>query len=415
MDFQQTLRYLFSLNSRGIKLGLDRVHAFLGELGQPQTHFKSIHIAGTNGKGTVSQLIYSVLRAAGRSTGIYTSPHLLRFNERIIVNNHVITDEAVCAFVEQYRALFDQYELTFFEITTALAFHHFKLSGVEWAVLETGMGGRLDATNVVAPAVSVITDISLDHEQYLGKTIREIAHEKAGIIKAGVPVVFGVTDAEARQVIEETAVKLTDYRDVLEAFESQILEETAQDTSFSVKMERWNLENLYLPLSGRHQVQNALVALAALERVCPDLTEDHIREGFKTVRLRGRLEFIKGAPDLLLDVAHNPKKISGLNEYLIRFFPRRKVVIVFGVMADKNYEQMVQVLEREKREFVFVRPQTERALEVEKLMALRPGGKTAESTAEAVKVARDLAGKRGLVVVTGSFFTVSEAMNALSL
>jgi dihydrofolate synthase / folylpolyglutamate synthase len=413
MDMQTTLNYLFSLHTRGIQLGLERVSAFLGELKNPQKHFTCIHIAGTNGKGTVCQLVYSVLKANGRSVGLYTSPHIQRFNERIVVNGAEITDQAICEFVDKYRALFDKYRLTFFEITTALAFCHFKDKKVEYAVLETGMGGKLDATNVVVPAVTAITDISMDHEQFLGKTLQEIAAEKAGIIKKGVPLVFGVSEAEARQVILDKAAKITDYRNALEAYEFKVEKESAQDLLFTVKTDKYSLDSLYLPLSGRHQICNALIALGVLEQLNLELTEDQIREGFKAAVLKGRLEFHRGQPDILLDVAHNPKKMSALAEYLARFFPKKKTFIVFGVMADKDYAQMVKVLQREKVEFVFTRPKVDRALDPQKLLELAGNGKVVPEVTEAVKIAKEMAGKRGLVVVTGSFYTVSEAMAAI--
>jgi dihydrofolate synthase/folylpolyglutamate synthase len=414
MDIQPSLDYLYSLTTRGIKLGLDRITAFLKELKDPQRHFITVHIAGTNGKGTVGQLIYSVLRASGRNTGIYTSPHIRRFNERIVVNDVEITDGEIVSFVDQYRPLFDKHQLTFFEITTALAFLHFKEKKVEIAVLETGMGGRLDATNVAAPAVTAITDISMDHEQYLGRTLKEIAREKAGIIKKGVPLIFGVTEPEAKQVILDIAAKITDYRDAFEAYEYRVDEETAQDVLFMAKTEKMQIENLFMPVPGRHQIQNAMIALGALEQLNLDLTEDQVREGFKNVKLKGRLEFYRGSPGVLLDVAHNPKKISALNDYLVRFFPKKKTVVVFGVMADKDYPQMIKILRRDKCEFIFTLPKTDRALEPQKLLEAASGaGKIVPDVAEAVKTAKEMAGKRGLVVVTGSFYTVSEAMSAV--
>lgn len=411
MDIAATLDYLFSLTTKGIKPGLERVRTFLNELGNPQNAFRAVHVAGTNGKGSVSNLIYSVLRASGQKTGLYTSPHLLRFNERIVADGREIGDAEVTAFVDSHRASIEKLELTFFEITTALAFTHFKEQGVAWAVIETGLGGRLDATNVLVPAISVITDISIDHEQWLGRTVEEIAAEKAGIAKPGVPLVHGVEDEKARAVIVAKGSAVSEVADAMAEGTSEILEETAHDTTLKIKTGRLSLDNLFLPIPGRHQVKNALTALAALDRLGLDLTEDQVREGFKAAKIRGRLEFVKGQPALLYDVAHNPRKISALEDYLSRFFSRRHIVLVFGVMADKDAASMIRTLDKGRREWVLTRPALARAADPEALKGFVRKAETAPTVAQALEKARTMAGPRGLVVVTGSFYTVAEAMS----
>ncbi|OGJ89406.1 MAG: hypothetical protein A2487_07000 [Candidatus Raymondbacteria bacterium RifOxyC12_full_50_8] len=408
MEFSHTLDYLYSLQTHGIKLGLDRVSEFLRLLRNPHTSFASIHIAGSNGKGSIARLIYEALRAQGYSVGLYTSPHLIRFNERIVTNNEEISDEEICRFVEAHRHEFKDLHLTFFEATTALAFDHFRNQKVDVAVLETGMGGRLDATNIVTPLVSVIGDISIDHEQYLGSTIEQIAGEKAGIIKNNVPVVIGIRNQAAKKVVLDRAPMAMD---AFTAYNATEISETATETAMTITgPSSISMGNIVLRLPGAHQVRNALAAVAALKTAVPNVRDQSIRKGFANARVPGRLQLQSGAPEILFDVAHNPAKITALNDYLSRFFTKRNIVIVFGVMADKDTTAMLKILDTGERRFVLTRPATERACDPALLAGMVRTGEVVPEVAQAVTKAVALAGKSGLVVVTGSFYTVGEAL-----
>jgi dihydrofolate synthase/folylpolyglutamate synthase len=405
MNLKKTLDYLYGLTTKGIKLGLDRVEGFLEVLGNPHKNIRSVHIAGTNGKGSVAVLVDSVLRARGLKTGLYTSPHILRFNERIQVNGRAVSDRALAAFVQKYRRHFDRFELTFFEITTALAFDHFSRSGVDIAVVETGMGGRFDATNVLTPLVSVITDITMDHQQHLGNTIGKIAYEKAGIIKPGVPLVFGVSDKRARRAVLKRAGV---YTDVLRDYNAYTVSERPHGFSFRVIMPGRPYSDLFVSMPGGHQRQNALLALGALDNLGIAIPIRTIRKGFGRVRMPARLELRRGRSDLLFDVSHNPAAIAALDRHLERFFPDRKTVIVFGVMADKDHRSMVKSLDRNNRIMIFTRPKTPRAQDPARLARLSKSAQVVPDVKNALKQAKKIAGKNGLVVVAGSFFTVAE-------
>ena len=412
-DLSSTLTYLYGLHTRGIKLGLDRVQAFLSEIGSPHLAFPSIHVAGTNGKGSTTHLIYRALQAQGFKTGIYTSPHILRFNERIVVDDVPIPDQAICEFVERHRRAFDRYQLTFFEITTALAFQYFRERGVTFAAIETGMGGRLDAANVLTPEVSVITDISMDHSEFLGKRIVDIAMEKAGIIKPGVPLVFGIDNPRAREVIVRTAKeRKAPFIDTQAEYRAELLRETPEGMTFNVLRAGKRYENLFIPLPGQHQLKNAMMALGALEQLEGRVSEEAIRKGFALAKIAGRLDFRKGAPDRLFDVSHNVKGVFALNAHLERHFAGRKTVIVFGVMADKNYGQMFKILAAPGREIIVTQPKVERAKKADALAKEMGTGRAVATVADALAQAKRSTGPDGLVVVAGSFYTVAEAFAA---
>ncbi|MBL8025086.1 MAG: bifunctional folylpolyglutamate synthase/dihydrofolate synthase [Fibrobacteres bacterium] len=412
-DLEQTLEYLYSLHTRGIKPGLERMAAFLERLGNPEKSFKSIHVAGTNGKGTVSTIAYNILRANGYSTGLYTSPHIQKFNERIKINESDIADSDIASFVEVHRKYIEDSELTFFEITTAMAFDAFRRSGVEYAVVEVGLGGRLDATNLLTPAVSVICDISKDHEDMLGSTISAIAGEKAGIIKKGVPVVFGVPDIDASAVIiRKASEQNAPAYDLFKIASWKIIDENVKGTEFDLSINDEPEVKCMLPMPGLHQVQNCALAIAAIIKAGIKTVSSDIYNGVSRSKLPGRLEYVEGSPSFVVDVAHNPKKISALAAYLKKFFPKRKKVALFGVMKDKDYKEMVSILKDAVDEFVFTSPDLPRALDAAELTTLSPG-EVVKSVPEAVKRANNLAGKDGVVIITGSFYTVAEAIERL--
>jgi dihydrofolate synthase/folylpolyglutamate synthase len=382
--------------------------AFLAHLGNPERSFKSFHVAGTNGKGTVSTIIYRILQAHGHKVGLYTSPHLLKFNERIVVDDITISDEEIAQFVDKHKLYIDEAELTFFEITTAMAFDSFSRNSVEYAVVEVGLGGRLDATNLLIPLVSVICDISMDHEDWLGNDVKLVAAEKAGIIKSGVPVVTGITNPDANGVVsEKSEEKKACLFDLFKCATWNIIDQSQSETIFNLSILNSEAKRFVLPMPALHQVQNCSLALLAVCAASVPTTSEKEYKGILASRLKGRLEYIESKPSLIIDVAHNPKKIFGLTEYLKKFFMNRKKVAVFGVMKDKNYREMVGLLKECVDVFVFTQPSVERALPAVALLDFATG-EVIPNVELAIKRAKEIAGYDGLVIVTGSFYTVGE-------
>ena len=345
---------MFGLEQFGIKFGLDNIHALVAELGHPERTFKSVHVAGTNGKGSVVAMVDRALTAAGHRSGRYTSPHLVDLSERFVVDGQPVARPALEAVVtaahDAVGRLLSRGQLhgspTFFEVTTAIAFEIFRRARVDVAVCEVGLGGRLDATNVLQPAVTAITSIGLDHQQYLGSTLGQIAGEKAGIIKRGVPVVLGGVGPEARAVIEEIASRLD--APIIPAHDSRALEPYAP---------------IRLGLAGAHQVGNAVVAVRVLEeldrqgRVVPAAA---IRTGLEQVAWPGRLERrrLPDGREVLLDAAHNADGARALRDYLAAAPPRP---IVFAAMRDKDVRTIIEILAPVVSAFVMTRASNERS------------------------------------------------------
>ena len=421
-----TLRYLYGLQNRGMKFGLRNIRALLAAAGHPENAFPSIHVAGTNGKGSTSAFLASIFREAGCRTGLYTSPHLIRFNERMRVNGAEIPDGRLAYYVAVLRPAIEETRATFFEATTCVAFLYFADEAVDVAVVEAGLGGRLDATNVLRPLVSVITNVSFDHQEFLGNTLRAIAREKAGIIKQGVPVVTASTDPVVLSVLRRAAV-----RHNTRLFRAGSLVRTiAAGTGgrITLRAKGLTLARVRPGLAGDFQKSNAALAVAALvllrrkrriRRAFPGLDARGTMRGLARVRknsgLRGRLQTVKAKGNVLIDVAHNPDGVRTLVHELERLkLPPR--IAVFGVMKDKDIGAMLDQLAGAVRTLVAVKPSTRRALSVRALvregrkrgMEVVPGG----SVASGLRRARRIAGNRPLLV-TGSHYVVGEALQAL--
>ncbi|MCF7804314.1 MAG: bifunctional folylpolyglutamate synthase/dihydrofolate synthase [Candidatus Marinimicrobia bacterium] len=314
-NYQDTLRYLYNLKNRGIKLNLDRVLRFQEVLDFPDRSYPSFHIAGTNGKGSVAHFLAAMLQAGGNSVGLYTSPHLIRFNERIRINGTAIPDKNIVAFVRKWRDFIDENNLTYFETTTLLAMDYFRRQNVDVAVLETGLGGRLDATNIVTPLVSVITSIGLEHTEQLGSTLPEIAGEKAGIIKAKVPCVIGDIAPEAEQVIVKRASELeAPLWKVMDELDPGIIQISNRgETEFTITRDG-QTEKICLALIGRQAAVNAAIALTALK--AQDrfyLPWEKQKEALECVTIPGRMQQVSESPRMYYDVAHN---YDGMNQLL---------------------------------------------------------------------------------------------------
>jgi dihydrofolate synthase / folylpolyglutamate synthase len=396
-----TLERLRSLSRHGVHLGLERMERTLDRLGSPQRAFPSLHVAGTNGKGSTSAMLDACLRRAGLRTGLYTSPHLCRFTERIQVDGREIARGALSRYVD--RALAVEPALTFFEAATVAAFCCFAEERVEIAVVETGLGGRLDATNVITPLVSVITRLGLDHTELLGLDLASVAREKAGILKPGVPALSAPAAPEAERVVSERASALG-CRLRVAGRDFSLVEEEQRLVYRGAAV----LDGLRLALAGDHQRENAALCLAALEelraqgRHIPDAA---LREGLAAVRWPGRLEQVDDRH--LLDGAHNPDGARALARALGE---RRDLCLVVGILGPKDPRPVLEPLLPHAGRVVFTRPRSERAIPPEELAPLVPGAATAVDLAAALDLLRDDGRPR---LVTGSLYLVGEARSLL--
>ncbi len=349
LSYDATVDWLFRLQFVGIKLGLDNIRTLAAEWDDPQLRYPVVHIAGSNGKGSTASFIAAALQAAGYRTGLYTSPHLVDFRERIRVNGSPIPADTVVDYTRRLRPSIDRLKATFFEATTLMAFAYFAEQEVDVAVIETGLGGRLDATNIVAPVCAVITSLSLEHREFLGNSIEEIAREKGGIIKPGVPVHTSVRDPRALAVLSGIAEEreaallripvvdaeahitdLDSMRCVLPGFDSEVV----------------------VGLIGRHQVENAALAVHVLRQLCgagfPALGDAAIREGLRDVRartgIRGRLERLQSDPELVVDVGHNPDGVRAMLDAFLAVREASRTDILFGVLEQKDLQGMLSLL-----------------------------------------------------------------------
>ena len=418
MTYSSAVAYLYRLQKHGIKLGLETMKALMARLGMPQTKYHVLHIAGTNGKGSTAAMAAAMLQAAGYRVGLYTSPHLVEFRERIQVNGEMIAESQVAELTEQLQTLCQQdLSPTFFEYTTAMAFQHFAEARVEVAVVEVGLGGRFDATNVVTPVACAVTTISLDHQEHLGNTCSAIAFEKAGIIKPGVPVVVGRLDDDAWRTIEQVA---SERQAAVFRLNEDFCTEGEEPQQFSYRGLGLRYDGLTCALEGRHQLDNAACALALLEAVASQgisVTAEAVREGLRTVNWAGRLEVADHRPTIFLDGAHNPAAATALADFLTRAdrsHPSRPVVLVLGMMRDKDHRGFVEPLRSLVDEVVLTQADLPRSATAQELRAsmgdLLPHPHVVPSLSDAMALARQLATSDGLVCVTGSLMLVGECM-----
>lgn len=423
MGYQDTIDYLFGLQKHGIKFGLENSRLLLDLLGAPHRKFRSVHIAGTNGKGSTARFLDAMLQSAGHRVGLYTSPHLVSFTERIRINSAPIPERRVVELAERLkqhaRAAGGGAGMspTFFEVTTAMAFAYFAEEGVDVAVVEAGMGGRLDATNLLAPALSVITNVELEHQEYLGSTIGEIAGEKAGIIKPRTPVVTGAVQPDAVTVIAERARENEAplYRLNLDFGPDRVRRAAGQ--VFDYRGLRTVLADIRIGMAGRHQVDNACLALAAAEGLQDAgvvLPEDAVRRGMEQARWEGRLERVAERPDIILDGAHNPAAARCLAVELrgVRASYGR-IVLVVGILSDKDARGILSELLPLADRVVFTRPSYARASDPGALAGMSGSGDldgdVTGNVEEGIARARELAGPGDLIIVTGSLYVVGEA------
>lgn len=372
MNYQEMLEYLYGLRRHGIKPGLGQITKAMHKLGNPQNNMKIIHVAGTNGKGSVCAMLSSILQL-NNNVAMFTSPHLVDFRERMQINGKIISERDALRIFEKVKAT--GIELTFFEFTTAMAFVYFSERKPDYVILEVGMGGRLDATNIITPIASVITSISLDHTNILGSTIEKITYEKVGIIKKNVPL---FTTVKSNVLKKECKLKNSDL--------------------FFIN----NKENTNM--NGEFQKTNA--ALAAEIARYLKVKQNIIKKGLMNVKWPARLEFIE--KNVLLDCGHNSDGIKNMADFVCKH-KHRKLIILFGVMADKNYKEMIKKLPKYDK-IIFTRPQIERSLDPKKLNVLVPEGVIIENVAVAYEYVKNIATKSDLVLICGSCYLAGEVL-----
>jgi dihydrofolate synthase/folylpolyglutamate synthase len=421
MHHEEILRELYALERFGMKLGLANITELLHRIGGPHLRFPAAHVTGSNGKGSVCAFIESILREAGYNVGLYTSPHLIRFNERIRVGGREIPDEDVARlyeFVKPHAAIMaaesKAKQPTFFEITTAMAFQYFAEKEVKLAVVEVGMGGGMDATNVVRPETCVITRVSLEHTEHLGRTIRRIAKEKSGILKPGVPVV--TLNQEALATIEERAKELgcpltvvgreATYRRIGGTLAGQTIEYSGSSTI-----------QVSTVMAGAHQVENVALALAAtsaLESRGWNVGDDAKRVGIARMRWPARFQLVRRTPPVLIDGAHNPGGAQCLHDSLTECLPGRRVVLVMGMLADKDLTSYANTLAPLTAHSISTRPKSERAYPPEEVTLtfkkLGISSEVIEDVPAAIRRGLDLASRDRPLLITGSLYLAGEAL-----
>lgn len=425
MTYQETLDYLYNsaplfqhVGKAAYKEGLENTLLLDGHFGHPHRRFRTIHVAGTNGKGSCSHTLAAILQSAGYRVGLYTSPHLVDFRERIRVDGVPVSQEFVISFVEEHRAFFEPLHPSFFELTTAMAFHYFAMQQVDVAVIEVGLGGRLDCTNIISPDLCVITNISFDHVQFLGNTLAQIAAEKAGIIKPGVPVVVGETTPETRPVFAAQADRV--QAPIVFAEDEHLLLEAVHDDRGGYVYRTADYPELYGELGGFCQEKNTNTLLSAIRRLIAQgyrLTETDVRNGFAHVcrltGLMGRWQKLSDAPTVVCDTGHN---VGGIR-YIVRQLAcqqYRRLHIVMGMVNDKDISGVLALLPREA-DYYFTRASVQRALPAEKVKELAtPFGLQGEAYPDvhtALEAARSRADRRDFIFVGGSSFIVADLLS----
>jgi dihydrofolate synthase/folylpolyglutamate synthase len=415
--YQKSLDYLYHLEKFGMIFGLTQVEKILDVIGNPHRGIQAIHVAGTNGKGSTAAMMSSILEKEGYRVGLYTSPHLNRFTERIKVNGREIEEQEVAALAAWMREEIESAGIappfTFFDFTTAMALAYFNRKMVDLAVLEVGLGGRLDSTNVVDPLISIITNVAKDHEAYLGKSILKIASEKGGIIKEGRPLITAATQPQVLRLFSKICQeKESPFFRVGKEFRSS----RGEDGDFDYEGLDRKLWGIHLNLRGPHQVVNATTALGAME-VLEDLgypvSTAAMIDGLKEVDWPGRLELISSSPKVLLDGAHNPAGVLVLKESLEKDFQYHRLILLVGIMKDKDIRSMLHLLAPLADHIILTQPHTDRATPPALLKeALDRNGKKAEiaeDLKEAIERGLSLTQKDDLLCITGSLYTVGEA------
>lgn len=418
MNFQEVLDFLYTRHATGMKLGLENIQSLVKDLNHPEREFKSLHIAGTNGKGSTASMLSSIFQAAGYKTGLYTSPHLIHIRERIQINGTLIPENRFVEYIEAHQSVIQKNKASYFEIMTLLAFLYFRDEKVDIAILETGLGGRLDATNVIHPELSLITDISFDHTKTLGKTLKQIAGEKAGIFKKRVPVVTGVQRPSIVDYLKNLAdQKQAPFYSTKDWVHYKINKIDATGGYFNLKYAETIFDDLHLNLIGSHQIKNACTALLAtqvLNQCGWHLSEKVIRSGLNKVNWPARLQLLPGMPKLLVDSAHNHAGVKHLVFSLKKIFQYKRLIFVFGVLKDKDYSAMLEMIASVSDCMIFTKPNNDRALDPRLLqqnqIVQHKQTEVHEYVKNAIERAYILADKDDLICAAGSIYFVGEVL-----
>lgn len=428
MTYEETLHYLYTstplfqnVGKDAYKEGLENTYELDKHFGHPHKQFKTIHIAGTNGKGSCSHTLAAILQSAGYKTGLYTSPHLVDFRERIRVNGTPVPKDYVTSFVEENRSFFEPLHPSFFELTTAMAFKYFAEQHVDVAIIEVGLGGRLDCTNIIMPDMCIITNISFDHTQFLGNTLEKIAKEKAGIIKSGIPVVIGETSTETRTVFQNKAAGT--HAPITFAEDESLVEDWKTGTDGYRIYQTKDYANLKGELGGLYQIKNTntiLTAVRQLKQIGYTITEQNVRNGFanvcKLTGLMGRWQTIETSPKVICDTGHNVGGISYIVEQL-KLETYKHLHIVIGMVNDKDISGVLSLLPKDAY-YYFTQASVKRALPAEemaqKAYAANLQGSYYDNVQTALEAAKAKADKDDLIFVGGSSFIVADLLTFYS-
>ncbi|MCJ7572107.1 MAG: bifunctional folylpolyglutamate synthase/dihydrofolate synthase [Candidatus Thermoplasmatota archaeon] len=421
MRYNEAITWLYCFEKYGIKLGLERIYYICEKLGNPQNNYKTVHVGGTNGKGSVCKIISSILNSAGYTVGVYTSPHIQRFSERFVIDNDEISEIDIVLLVEKVKPIVEEMIKnnnipTFFEITTAMALEYFFDKKVDYAVIEVGLGGRFDATNIVNPLVSVITNVTLEHQDRLGKTVEEISFEKAGIIKENTHVITAAENT-ALDVIKKKAYEKNASLTVVDKIS---WEKTGGNLDWQKFTVHGKLKDYFVKtyLSGIFQGENLALSLMCIESLQMKgvyITDENIKEGVENTTNPGRMEILGSEPIILIDGAHNIAGMQMLKNTIKKDFFYAKLILVIGILSDKNVKEMVEIISPVADKIIVTKSSNIRASDPKMLKEFfKPKTVTVKNhVSEAVKYAKKIAKKQDIIVITGSLFTVGEARDAL--
>lgn len=430
-EYQEALNYIYSFVDFSLtrnlryapeKFNLNRMIAFLNLLENPQNHYCNIHVAGTKGKGSICAMISSILTCAGYSTGFYSSPHMVDFAERIRIGNQLISHQEITKLINGLKPSIEKIDqITTFEITTAMAFKYFKDKDVDISVIEVGMGGRFDATNVIKPCLSVISTISHDHTKILGNTLEKIAFEKSGIIKNSIPVVMSKQKISARKMIAKIAQeKNAKLIDASKEYKLKTYNKQLEFQEFEILKEKKSSGIIKLPLIGDHQQENAVSAFAAIHDLRTqgwNISDDAIREGFYQVHWPGRFELIHNEPLLIIDGAHNPDSFRRLVKTIIDYFPGKSVTFIFGASEDKNVSLMLKIMKPVIDTLIATKSTHPRAMDPVDIMKIAGNLNIKcfgeDSIETAITKAKNTAGKNGVIIAGGSIFVAGAVREIL--
>ncbi|MFH2037691.1 MAG: folylpolyglutamate synthase/dihydrofolate synthase family protein [Candidatus Zixiibacteriota bacterium] len=418
-NYASALDFIMRREFFGVKLGLDNISRFLDRIGNPQNQFKSIHVAGTNGKGSTCAALDSILRSAGYKTGIFTSPHLADYRERVRVNGQQIGKPFVTEFVNNYRGLITRHKITFFETCTALAFSYFAYKKVDIAIIEVGLGGRLDATNTLNPILSIITDISFDHTNLLGNTLTKIAYEKAGIIKKQTPILTGILKSEPLREIKRISYN---RRAPFFSLKRSEFDNNGSPVDFNYYRDGLKLNNLKISLPGFHQIKNGALSVRACELIKEQgfkIGNGDIRKGLAKIFWPGRFQIIKnpGKPTFILDVCHNPAGVKAFVQCFKELFPKRKADIIVGFVKNKDLKQSIKYLNSIARNVEVLRLNTYRTAEPEEIAVYFDTKKLVAFSESAVTSAKKLVESSkddDIIIICGSHYAVGEFIPAMN-